>query len=79
MGEIVCDIIIGVSHRLTVHFALTAGLSGANASSSIVLTAGITEVAGKDLFVHQSSIESGGFRILGDGQAVEFVIDSGNN
>ncbi|KAK7370049.1 hypothetical protein VNO80_12102 [Phaseolus coccineus] len=44
-GEIVRDIIIGVSDCLTVHFALSAGLSGANATSSIVLTAGIAEVA----------------------------------
>lgn len=44
-GEIVRDIILGVSDGLTVPFALAAGLSGANASSSIVLTAGIAEVA----------------------------------
>ncbi|XAR72177.1 hypothetical protein NMG60_11018726 [Bertholletia excelsa] len=44
-GEVVRDIIIGVSDGLTVPFALAAGLSGANASSAIVLTAGIAEVA----------------------------------
>ncbi|KAF8376673.1 hypothetical protein HHK36_031660 [Tetracentron sinense] len=44
-GEIVRDIIIGVSDGLTVPFALAAGLSGANASSSIILTAGLAEVA----------------------------------
>lgn len=44
-GEIVRDIILGVSDGLTVPFALAAGLSGANAPSSIVLTAGIAEVA----------------------------------
>ncbi|KAL4304448.1 hypothetical protein GQ457_10G028110 [Hibiscus cannabinus] len=44
-GEIVRDIIIGVSDGLTVPFALAAGLSGANASSSIVITAGVAEVA----------------------------------
>lgn len=44
-GEVVRDIIIGVSDGLTVPFALAAGLSGASASSSIVLTAGIAEVA----------------------------------
>ncbi|XP_030442748.1 vacuolar iron transporter 1-like [Syzygium oleosum] len=43
-GEIVRDIIIGVSDGLTVPFALAAGLSGANAPSSIVLTAGVAEV-----------------------------------
>ncbi|XP_058736142.1 vacuolar iron transporter 1-like [Vicia villosa] len=44
-SHIVRDIIIGVSDGLTVPFALTAGLSGANVTSSIVLTAGIAEVA----------------------------------
>ncbi|KAI7993402.1 Vacuolar iron transporter 1 [Camellia lanceoleosa] len=44
-GEIVRDIIIGVSDGLTVPFALAAGLSGVNASYSIILTAGIVEVA----------------------------------
>ncbi|KAJ4960368.1 hypothetical protein NE237_020278 [Protea cynaroides] len=44
-GEIVRDIIIGVSDGLTVPFALAAGLSGANAPSSIILTAGLAEVA----------------------------------
>ncbi|KAI3521008.1 hypothetical protein L1887_10465 [Cichorium endivia] len=43
-GEIVRDIIIGVSDGLTIPFALAAGLSGANASSSIILNAGIAEV-----------------------------------
>ncbi|CAI0412316.1 unnamed protein product [Linum tenue] len=44
-GEVIRDIIIGVSDGLTVPFALAAGLSGANAPSSIVLTAGLAEVA----------------------------------
>ncbi|XP_050231191.1 vacuolar iron transporter 1 [Mercurialis annua] len=44
-GEIVRDIIIGVSDGLTVPFALAAGLSGANATSAIILTAGVAEVA----------------------------------
>ncbi|CAJ1936747.1 unnamed protein product [Sphenostylis stenocarpa] len=44
-GEVVRDIIIGVSDGLTVPFALAAGLSGTNATSAIVLTAGIAEVA----------------------------------
>jgi len=44
-GEVVRDIIIGVSDGLTVPFALAAGLSGTNATSALVLTAGIAEVA----------------------------------
>ncbi|ESW32439.1 hypothetical protein PHAVU_002G322800 [Phaseolus vulgaris] len=44
-GEVVRDIIIGVSDGLTVPFALAAGLSGTNATSAVVLTAGIAEVA----------------------------------
>ncbi|CAL5369457.1 unnamed protein product [Camellia sinensis] len=39
----------------------------------------IPDGGGEDLFVHQSSIKSDGFRILGDGEAVEFVIDSGDD
>lgn len=44
-GEIVRDIVIGMSDGLTVPFALAAGLSGASAPSSIVVTAGLAEVA----------------------------------
>ncbi|KAG0458286.1 hypothetical protein HPP92_023443 [Vanilla planifolia] len=44
-GEIVRDIIIGVSDGLTVPFALAAGLSGADAPSSLILTAGLSEIA----------------------------------
>ncbi|KAF6144688.1 hypothetical protein GIB67_006180 [Kingdonia uniflora] len=43
--EVVRDIIIGVSDGLTVPFALAAGLSGAKVASSIILTAGLAEVA----------------------------------
>jgi VIT1/CCC1 family predicted Fe2+/Mn2+ transporter len=39
------DIVIGMSDGLTVPFALAAGISGAIASSHIVVTAGIAEVA----------------------------------
>jgi VIT1/CCC1 family predicted Fe2+/Mn2+ transporter len=42
---VVRDVIIGMSDGLTVPFALAAGLSGAVASSAIVLIAGIAEVA----------------------------------
>lgn len=44
-GEVVRDVIMGVSDGLTVPFALAAGLSGTPAPSSIILTAGLAEVA----------------------------------
>ena len=44
-GETVRDIVIGMSDGLTVPFALAAGLSGAVQSTSIVITAGIAEIA----------------------------------
>ena len=44
-GEVVRDIVIGMSDGLTVPFALAAGLSGAIASSRIVVTAGFAEIA----------------------------------
>src|SRR3984957_5726458 len=45
-GEVVRDIVIGMSDGLTVPFALAAGLSGALASSNLVVTGGLAEVAG---------------------------------
>jgi vacuolar iron transporter family protein len=44
-GEVVRDIVIGMSDGLTVPFALAAGLSGALASSSLVIVGGLAEVA----------------------------------
>jgi VIT1/CCC1 family predicted Fe2+/Mn2+ transporter len=44
-SESVRDIVIGMSDGLTVPFALAAGLSGAVASSNIIVTAGLAEVA----------------------------------
>src|SRR5579864_5432286 len=44
-GEMVRDIVIGMSDGLTVPFALAAGLSGAIESTSIVITAGLAEIA----------------------------------
>jgi vacuolar iron transporter family protein len=44
-GETIRDIVIGMSDGLTVPFALAAGLSGALASSDIVVTAGVAEIA----------------------------------
>jgi vacuolar iron transporter family protein len=44
-GDTVRDIVIGMSDGLTVPFALAAGLSGAVQSTSIVITAGLAEIA----------------------------------
>jgi VIT1/CCC1 family predicted Fe2+/Mn2+ transporter len=44
-GDKVRDVVIGMSDGLTVPFALAAGLSGAVASSKIVVTAGLAEIA----------------------------------
>src|SRR3989440_1666108 len=50
-GETVRDIVIGMSDGLTVPFALAAGLSGAVASSSVIITAGLAEIAAGSLAV----------------------------
>jgi len=44
-SEAVRDFVIGMSDGLTVPFALAAGLSGAVDSTSIVITAGLAEIA----------------------------------
>jgi vacuolar iron transporter family protein len=44
-GEAVRDIVIGMSDGLTVPFALAAGLSGAVDSNTIIVTAGLAEIA----------------------------------
>jgi VIT1/CCC1 family predicted Fe2+/Mn2+ transporter len=44
-GEVVRDVVIGMSDGLTVPFALAAGLSGAVDASAIIVTAGLAEVA----------------------------------
>ncbi len=44
-SEVVRDFVIGMSDGLTVPFALAAGLSGAVESTSIIVTAGIAEIA----------------------------------
>ena len=44
-SEFIKDIVIGMSDGLTVPFALAAGLSGAVSASSLVITAGIAEIA----------------------------------
>src|SRR6476646_5527363 len=44
-GETIRDIVIGMSDGLTVPFALAAGLSGAVANTSIIVTAGLAEIA----------------------------------
>jgi VIT1/CCC1 family predicted Fe2+/Mn2+ transporter len=43
--DVVRDIVIGMSDGLTVPFALAAGISGAGASTAIVVTAGMAEIA----------------------------------
>ena len=43
--EVIRDIVIGMADGLTVPFALAAGLSGAVASTGIIVTAGLAEVA----------------------------------
>ncbi|GAB2696083.1 cold-shock protein [Microbacterium marinum] len=37
----------------------------------------ITQVDGQDVFVHYSSIEMSGFRVLEEGQTVEFTVGTG--
>jgi VIT1/CCC1 family predicted Fe2+/Mn2+ transporter len=44
-GDTVRDIVIGMSDGLTVPFALAAGLTGAIDTSSIIITAGLAEIA----------------------------------
>jgi len=44
-GEVVRDVVIEMSDGLTVPFALAAGLSGAIASTRIIVTAGLAEIA----------------------------------
>lgn len=44
-SQALTDIVIGMSDGLTVPFALAAGLSGAVSSSSIIVIAGIAEIA----------------------------------
>jgi vacuolar iron transporter family protein len=44
-SDAVRDVVIGMSDGLTVPFALAAGLSGAVASTGIIVTAGLAEIA----------------------------------
>lgn len=44
-GDTIRDIVIGMSDGLTVPFALAAGLSGAVSTTSIIVTAGLAEIA----------------------------------
>ncbi|QDK82836.1 iron transporter [Spirosoma sp. KCTC 42546] len=43
-SDFISDIVIGMADGLTVPFALAAGLSGAVANSSLIVTAGIAEI-----------------------------------
>src|SRR5664280_2895423 len=47
-GEVVRDVVIGMSDGLTVPFALAAGLSGAVDNSHIVVVAGLAEIADEE-------------------------------
>ena len=44
-SDTVRDLVIGMSDGLTVPFALAAGLSGAVSTSSVIITAGLAEIA----------------------------------
>jgi VIT1/CCC1 family predicted Fe2+/Mn2+ transporter len=44
-GDAVRDVVIGMSDGLTVPFALAAGLTGAIASTGVIVTAGLSEIA----------------------------------
>src|SRR5205085_4746791 len=44
-GDAVRDVVIGMSDGLTVPFALAAGLTGAVSSSTLIITAGLAEIA----------------------------------
>src|SRR5688572_30974301 len=44
-SEVVRDVVIGMSDGLTVPFALAAGLTGAVATTEIIVTAGLAEIA----------------------------------
>jgi VIT1/CCC1 family predicted Fe2+/Mn2+ transporter len=44
-GEVVRDIVIGMSDGLTVPFALAAGLTGAISNVGVIVTAGLAEIA----------------------------------
>jgi vacuolar iron transporter family protein len=44
-SEVVRDVVIGMSDGLTVPFALAAGLTGAVATTRIIVTAGLAEIA----------------------------------
>ena len=44
-SEVVRDVVIGMSDGLTVPFALAAGLTGAITTTSIIVTAGLAEIA----------------------------------
>jgi len=44
-GEVVRDVVIGMSDGLTVPFALAAGISGAIDNSRLVVVAGLAEIA----------------------------------
>ena len=54
-SETVRDIVIGMSDGLTAPFALAAGLPGAIDSTSIIVTAGLAEIAAGSIAIGQRS------------------------
>lgn len=67
-GETVRDIVIGMSDGLTVPFALAAGLSGAVSSTTIIITAGLAEIAAGSIVM-----EPGGY-LAARSDAAAFLI-----
>jgi VIT family len=60
-SETIRDIVIGMSDGLTVPFALAAGLSGvAEATTGVIITAGLAEVAAGAIAMGLPSPWSGG-------------------
>jgi VIT1/CCC1 family predicted Fe2+/Mn2+ transporter len=89
-SEMVRDIVIGMSDGLTVPFALAAGLSGAIDSTSIIVTAGLAEIAAGSIamglggymagksdvehYISETAREEAEVRDKGDSEAAEVSV-----
>jgi len=60
-SDLLTDIVIGMSDGLTVPFALAAGLSGAVSTTTLIVIAGIAEIAAGS--IDQQNVRFGAFRI----------------